>query len=103
MAGDDTYDDGGHMYMVPLLTRFIHANMPLGSSAAAPQLTVEEAYDIAAYINSELPRRHAPQRVGAYPDSAFRPAGFAIPEHFPNDPEGYRRARFGPFVEEPHQ
>jgi cytochrome c len=103
VAGDDTYDDGGHMYMVPLLTRFIHANMPLGSSAGAPQLSVDEAYDIAAYINSELPRRHAPQRIGAYPDSAFRPAGFAIPEHFPNDPEGYRRARFGPFGEEPHQ
>lgn len=103
LAGDDTYDDGGHMYMVPLLTRFIHANMPPGSSADAPQLSVGKAYDIAAYINSELPRRHAPQRVGAYPDPAFRPAGFAIPEHFPNDPEGYRRARFGPFVEAPHQ
>lgn len=103
LAGDDTYDDGGHMYMVPLLTRFIHANMPLGSSAEAPQLKVGEAYDIAAYINSELPRRHAPGRIGAYPDPAFRPAGFAIPEHFPGDPEGYRRARFGPFVEDAHQ
>lgn len=100
IAGDDTYDDGGHMYMVPLLTRFIYANMPLGSSASAPQLKIDEAYDIAAYINSELPRRHAPQRVGAYPDPAFRPAGFAIPEHFPGDPEGYRRARFGPFPPE---
>ena len=103
LAGDDTYDDGGHMYMVPLLTRFIHANMPLGSSADAPQLKVDEAYDIAAYINSELPRRHAPGRVGAYPDPAFRPAGFAIPEHFPGDPAGYRQARFGPFAEETHQ
>ena len=101
IAGDDTYDDGGHMYMVPLLTRFIYANMPLGSSATAPQLKIEEAYDIAAYINSELPRRHAPQRVGAYPNTAFRPAGFAIPEHFPDDPEGYRRARFGPFPHGP--
>ena len=97
IAGDDTYDDGGHMYMVPLLTQFIHANMPLGSTADTPMLSVEQAYDIAAYINSELPRRHAPQRVDAYPDPAWRPAGFAIPEHFPDDPTGYQRARFGPF------
>lgn len=101
IAGDDSYDDGGHMYMVPLLTRFIHANMPLGSRADAPLLSVEQAYDIAAYVNSELARRHAPQRVGAYPDPALRPAGFAIPEHFSNAPEGYRRARFGPFAPDP--
>lgn len=97
IAGDDTYDDGGHMYMVPLLTQFIHANMPLGSTADKPVLSVEQAYDIAAYVNSELPRRHAPQRVDAYPDPAWRPAGFAVPEHFPDDPLGYQRARFGPF------
>ena len=101
IAGDDTYDDSGHMYMVPLLTRFIYANMPFGSSASAPQLKIDEAYDIAAYINSELPRRHNPQRMGLYPNPTFRPAGFAIPEHFPDDPEGYRRARFGPFPHEP--
>ena len=97
IAGDDTYTDGGHMYMVPLLTRFVHANMPLGSSAASPILTVEEAYDIAAYVNSELPRRHVPGREASYPDAAFRPAGFAIPELFQGDEAAYRAARFGPY------
>lgn len=97
IAGDDTYDDSGHMYMVPLLTRFLAANMPFGSTAEAPQLSVEDAYDIAAFVNSALPRGRAPNRTALYPDPAFRPQGFAIPENFPGDQEGYRAARFGPY------
>lgn len=97
VAGNDTYTDGGDMYMVPMLTRFIHANMPLGSSAAAPTLSVDEAFDIAAYINSALPRKHALKRTSLYPDPAFRPEGFAIPELFHGNEAAYRAARFGPY------
>lgn len=97
IAGDDTYDDGGHMYMVPLLTRFVHANMPFGSSAAAPVLSVDEAYDIAAYVNSVLPRKHSMTRVASYPDPLFRPEGFAVPELFGGDAAAYQAARFGPY------
>lgn len=102
IAGDDTYDDGGHMYMVPLMTRFLYVNMPLGATAKQPQLTVQDAYDIAAYVNSDLPRRHNPGRIHAYPDPAFRPKGFAIHEHYPNS-AAYRRARFGPNGEFPQK
>ncbi|MFM0515446.1 c-type cytochrome [Paraburkholderia sp. RL17-373-BIF-A] len=97
IAGDDSYNDAGHMYMVPLLTRFVHANMPLGSSAAAPILSINDAFDISAYVNSELPRKHFASRTTLYPDPLFRPEGFAIPELFPGDRAAYEASRFGPY------
>lgn len=36
IAGNDSYDDGGHMAMVPLLTRFLAVNMPYGSTKQSP-------------------------------------------------------------------
>lgn len=96
IAGTDTYDDGGHMYMIPLLARFIHANMPFGATAATPVLSIDEAYDIAAYVDSALARRHSLVRPTLYPDPAFRPSGFVIPEMFQNE-AAYEAARFGPY------
>lgn len=97
IAGDDTYDDGGHMYMIPLLAKFIYTNMPLGVTPEKPKLTRGEALDIAAYINSDLPRFHSLKRGEFYPNPLFRPKGFAIPKLFPNDPEAFHKAKFGPF------
>lgn len=97
IAGDDAYDDGGHMYMLPLLTRFLRTNMPLGASTQQPLLSVDEAYDIAAFVNSELPRKHNTARPNFYPDPRYRATGFAIPENFPGDAAAYQKARLGPF------
>jgi thiosulfate dehydrogenase len=98
IAGDDAYDDGGHMYMVRLLTRFLHANMPFGATASAPLLSVDEAYDIAPYVDSELPRKHSGARADLYPFQSLRLEGFAIPENFPGDDAGFLHARFGPYA-----
>lgn len=97
IAGDDAYDDGGHMYMVPLLSRFVYANMPFGASASRPQLTIDDAYDIAAYVNSALPRKHNGARTGFYPMAPLRPSGFVLPEQFTGQPGLYEQRRFGPF------
>ncbi|MHA6860799.1 c-type cytochrome [Ralstonia pseudosolanacearum] len=101
IAGNDSYDDGGHMAMVPLLARFLAANMPYGSTRQSPRLTVDEAYDIAAYVTNNLPRKHNPGRVKSYPAEALRPGGFVIPEQFPGDDAAYQRARLGPFIDPP--
>lgn len=102
IAGDDAYDDGGHMYMVPLLTRFLHTNMPLGATAQQPLLSVDDAYDIAAFVNTELPRKHNTARTSFYPDARFRAQGFAIPEQFAGDDAAYRKARLGPYTDPTH-
>lgn len=99
LAGDDTYDDAGHMFAVPLLARYLVASMPLGASWQQPQLTPQQALDIAAYVNADgMPRRQNPNRLKLYPDAALRPQGFAIPERFAGQPpEAYLRAKHGPF------
>lgn len=98
LAGSDTYDNAGHMFAVPLLARYIHASMPLGTQASKPQLSPAQALDIAAYINDDtMPRGQNPNRTKLYTDAALRPQGFAIPENFGGDDAAYRRAKFGPF------
>lgn len=99
LAGDDTYDNAGHMFAVPLLARYLVASMPLGATWQQPQLTPLEALDIAAYVNADdMPRRRNPNRHKLYPDAALRPQGFAIPEHHAGQPpEAYLRAKHGPF------
>ena len=98
IAGNDSFDDGGHMAMIPLLARFIYTAMPLGAHHGAPKLSVDEAYDIAAFVNISLQRRAHANRLALYPNPHFRPEGFVIPEFFPNNPNGYLNARLGPYA-----
>lgn len=102
IAGEDTFDDGGHMYLVPVLAAFLHAAMPLGAQDAAPMITVEEAYDLAAYVDSDFPRRHSSVRGGQYPNPNFRPPGFCAPEALGTDAAALARAKFGPFPVSAH-
>lgn len=53
--GDKSYNTGAGLYRLSFFARYIKANMPLGATHDAPMLTDEEAWDIAAYVNS-LPR-----------------------------------------------
>lgn len=96
VAGQDTYDDGGHMMMIPLLTRFLYATMPFGATYDHPKMSMAEAYDVAAYINVTLPRKHNGNRDHHYPDPTTRPAGAAYREWFHSDEE-FLRAYLGPF------
>lgn len=52
--GDDSYNGGAGMHRVNTAAQFIFENMPLGK---AVQLSAQQAWDVAAYINSqERPR-----------------------------------------------
>ena len=55
--------------MARLITaaNFIHFNMPHGTYYLDPQLTVEEAWDVAAYLIS-LPRPHKQRLDRDFPD-----------------------------------
>lgn len=54
--GEHSYNTGAGLYRLSRFAGYIKANMPLGATYAEPQLTDEEAWHIAAYVNS-LPRR----------------------------------------------
>ncbi|MBK8290206.1 MAG: c-type cytochrome [Flammeovirgaceae bacterium] len=56
--GQNSYNMGAGLYRLSRFAGYVKANMPLGATFDSPQLTDEEAWDVAAYVNS-LPR---PQR-----------------------------------------
>jgi thiosulfate dehydrogenase len=66
--GPDSFNNGAGLHRVLTAARFIKARMPLGE----PTLSDDEAFDVAAFINSK-PR---PQMAGLerdYPDRATKP------------------------------
>lgn len=88
--GPDSFNDGAGMGRVLTAARFIKARMPLGK----PDLTNEEAFDVAAFINSK-PRPHManldrdfPDRTAKLIDTPYGP--YADP--FPQD-----QHKYGPF------
>jgi thiosulfate dehydrogenase len=88
--GPDSFNDGAGMHRVLTAARFIKARMPLGR----PDLTNDEAFDVAAFINAQ-PRPEMAHLDQDYPDRAAKPVDngygpFADP--FPPD-----QHRFGPF------
>ncbi len=53
--GKNSYNQGAGLYRISRFAGYIKANMPQGATWESPQLTDEEAWDIAAYVN-QMPR-----------------------------------------------
>lgn len=53
--GNHSYNQGAGLYRMSRFAGYIKANMPLGANYKRPMLSDEEAWDIAAYVNS-MPR-----------------------------------------------
>jgi thiosulfate dehydrogenase len=94
--GVDSFNSGAGMHRIITTANFIRANMPFGTTYERPVLTEEEAFDVAAFINTQ-PR---PQRSGLdrdYPDRRRKPVDAPFPpyaDHF-----SQRQHRFGPWTE----
>lgn len=76
--GEDSFNSGAGMHRLITSARYIHANMPFGATADSPMLTVEEAWDVAAYINAKT----RPQKAGLeldYPDRSRKPVDAPFP------------------------
>jgi thiosulfate dehydrogenase len=96
LGGDDSFNNGAGMSRLITATQFIFVNMPLGTTADKPALTVSQAYDVAAYIES-LPRPEYPGRKHDFPNPAFRPVDYPVPAFFNNDAAALDMARYGPY------
>jgi len=92
--GSDSYNDGAGMSRVLTAARFIKANMPLGATYASPVLTDEEAYDVAAYINS-FDRPEKANKEKDYPNLAKKPKDCAYPPYM--DSISQDQHKYGPF------
>jgi len=51
--GDKSYNHGAGLYRLSRFAGYVKANMPLGATYNNPQLTDEEAWDLAAFVNSQ--------------------------------------------------
>ena len=92
--GDDTYNDGAGMARLITAAKFIKGNMPLGVTHKAPLLSDEEAYDVAAYINSHSRPIKANKELD-YPDRSKKPKDSPYPPYNDNIPQ--EQHQVGPF------
>lgn len=92
--GPDSFNTGAGMHRLIMSARFIHANMPLGTTFESPLLTAEEAWDVAAFINAQ----ERPEKAGLdrdFPDRSTKPVDAPFPPHEDDFP--LEQHQFGPF------
>ena len=91
--GPHSYNNGAGLFRLSSFASFVKNNMPLGTDYQRPKLSDEEAWDVAAYVNSQ-PRPNKVQRadwknfVRKPIDFPFKPYSDTFSEH---------QHKFGPF------
>lgn len=91
--GANSYNIGAGLYRLSRLAGYIKANMPLGATYIEPQLTDEEAWDIAAFINSQP--RPTKDLAKDWPKIAGKPIDHPFGPY--SDPFSESQHKFGPF------
>jgi thiosulfate dehydrogenase len=92
--GKQSYNDGAGMYRLTNLAGFVKNNMPYGATYQNPQLTDEEAWNVAAFIDSQ-PRPHKDQHHD-WKDLSKKPIDFPFgpyADHFSEE-----QHKYGPFA-----
>jgi thiosulfate dehydrogenase len=92
--GPDSFNDGAGMHRLIASASFIHANMPFGAHYDAPAIPVEDAWDVAAYINSQ-DRPKMANLDRDYPNRARKPVDAPFPPYA--DRFAPEQHRLGPF------
>lgn len=93
--GSDTYNHGAGMHRVITAAQFIKGNMPhLEATYDKPVLTDEEAYHVAAYINS-FPRPEKSNPELDFPDKKLKPV--STPYGPWADSFSAKQHKYGPF------
>lgn len=88
--GKDSYNTGAGMYRLLKAVSYIKANMPQGN----PDLTLEEAYDVAAYMNSQT-RPIKANREADFPDRKVKPLDMDVGPY--DDGFSTTQHRYGPY------
>ena len=93
--GSDSFNDGAGMARLIAAANFIHFNMPHGTDYLNPQLSVENAWDVAAYLISQ-PRPHKPALDRDYPDLLQKPVDTPYGPYADSFSE--QQHKYGPFA-----
>ena len=91
--GEDSYNDGAGLYRISSFASFVKNNMPFGTDYHNPRLTDAEAWDVAAFVNSQ-PRPHKDQSAD-YKNISKKPIDFPYGPYV--DMFSEKQHKFGPF------
>ncbi|MER2999151.1 c-type cytochrome [Pontibacter populi] len=91
--GKKSYNDGAGLYRISTFAKYVKANMPLGATHDNPLLTDEEAWDVAAFVNSQpRPKKDLSKD---WPDISGKP--FDHPFGPFSDKFDEKQHKYGPF------
>ncbi len=92
--GENSYNDGAGLFRLSNFAGFVKNNMPQGISYHSPQLTDEEAWDVAAFVNSQ-PRPLKDQSMD-FKDLTKKPFDCAFGPY--NDTFSVAQHKYGPYA-----
>ncbi len=91
--GKNSYNDGAGLYRLSNFAKYAKYNMPLGVNYTAPQLSDTEAWDVAAYVNSQSrPHKEVPLD---WPDISKKPIDHPFGPYADDFSEAQHK--YGPF------
>lgn len=91
--GKNSYNDGAGLTRISNFARYVKYNMPQGVTHENAQLSDEEAWDVAAYVNSQ-PRPHL-ETPKDWPDISKKPVDHPFGPY--SDKFTTQQHKFGPF------
>ena len=90
----NSYNVGAGMYQLSKFAGYIKNNMPFGTTFTSPQLNVEQAWDVAAFVNSQ-PR--PPKNLSMdWPNISSKPVDYPFGPY--SDSFSERQHKYGPFA-----
>ncbi|MFZ4634391.1 MAG: c-type cytochrome [Saprospiraceae bacterium] len=92
--GDNSYNEGAGLFRLSRFAGYVKANMPFGANYLNPQLTDEESWDVAAFVNTQ-PRPGHPFLNTDWPKIAKKPFDHPFGPFADTFPEAQHK--FGPF------
>jgi len=96
--GEKSYNEGAGLFRMSRFAGYVKANMPFGATYQNPQLTDEEAWDVAAYVNSQ-PRPKHPFLDTDWPKIEKKPYDHPFGPFADTFPEAqHKYGPFGPIV-----
>lgn len=91
--GEHSYNQGAGLFRMSRFAGYVKANMPFGATYENPILSDEEAWDVAAYVNSlDRPKRDFPND---WPDISKKPIDHPFGPYA--DKFSEEQHKFGPF------
>jgi thiosulfate dehydrogenase len=91
--GEHSYNTGAGLYRLTKFAPFVKANMPFGTSYDKEQLSMEEAWDLAAFVNSQP--RPIKKFKSDWPNILLKPVDLADGP-FPDTYTSFQH-KYGPF------